>query len=88
MILGHLIDVCVDVGESSEVEDVGAPSLNSEEQLKVPVVTLGGAWVVEPVIDILIRVVELIGDFLHFVFKVEGCPERGWLLSVLNFLEN
>jgi hypothetical protein len=88
LIFGHLIDVCVDVSESSEVEDVGTPSLNSEEELKVFVVTLGGDRVIEPVVDILVRVVELVGDFLHFIFKVEGCPERGWLLSVLNFLEN
>jgi hypothetical protein len=83
-----LVDVCVDISESPEVEDVGTPSLNSEEELKVPVVTLGGARVIEPVVDILVRIVELIGDFLHFVFKIESCPERGWLLSVLNFLEN
>jgi hypothetical protein len=88
LILGHLIHVCVDVSESSEVEDIGTPSLNSKQKLKVSVVTLGSAWVVEPVVDILVRVVELVGDFLHFVFKVEGSPERGWLLSVLNFLEN
>ena len=88
MILGHLIDVCVDVGESSEVEDIGTPSLNSEQKLKVSVVTLGSAWVVEPMVDILARVVELVRDLFYFIFKVEGSPKRGWLLSVLNFLEN
>jgi len=40
------------------------------------------------VVNILIRVVKFIGNFLYLIFQVDGSTEGGWLLSVLNFVEH
>lgn len=63
LVLVHVVDAVVDAIELLQVEDIRSPGLNAEEQLKVPVFTLSGIGIVishEPVVDVLVRVVELV----------------------------
>lgn len=73
LVLIHIVYIPADILDPQEVKHIGSPTLDTKEKLQVSIAAgNSGCRVVKPVIDILVGVVELIGDLTNFILKVDS----------------